>query len=417
MDGHDNPNFKRRRILFGAASLGLALIAVVAWLTLRDPGDVSNTKATFTTTTTKPVAPTDVKWPLYGYDAARTKWFRTSAKLGPPYHRMWSYRGKKVLEFSPVVGPTGLYLLDNGATVRRINKETGKQIWRRGLGSLAASSPALPGDGRVYAVTLLTSPGSGHGSATAMNAITGKTIWSRQLPSRAESSPLISGNRMIFGTEDGTVFCLNKANGHTVWTYSAGGSVKAALALSSGRLYFGDYSGTIQAISLKSGKRIWARSAGGRFYSTPAVAWGRIYEGSTDGRMYSYTTSGELAWARQTGNYVYSSPAVADIPGIGPTVFAGSYDGTFYAWSAKTGSTTWTYPAGGKISGGAFVIGNLVWFSDLGNKRVVALRASSGKWVFQIGTGAFSPAVTDGRNMYLVGYGDMFGLRPVHNKK
>ncbi|MEI7890125.1 MAG: PQQ-binding-like beta-propeller repeat protein, partial [Actinomycetes bacterium] len=215
MDGHDNPNFKRRRILFGAASLGLALIAVVAWLTLRDPGDVSNTKATFTTTAAvKPRLPSDVSWPMYGYDSARTKWFRTRSQLGPPYHRMWSYRGKKVLEFSPVVGPTGLYLLDNGATVRRINKQTGKQIWRRGLGSLAASSPALPGDGRVYAVTLLTSQGSGHGSATALDALTGKTIWSRQLPSRAESSPLISGNRMIFGTESGTVFCLNKANGH-----------------------------------------------------------------------------------------------------------------------------------------------------------------------------------------------------------
>jgi len=287
----------------------------------------------------------------------------------------------------------------------------GHHRWRKQLGSLAASSPALDGKGNVYAVTLLDSPGSGHGSAWAVKAATGKTLWHHALPSRAESSPLILGNLMTFGTEDGTVFALNTRNGKTVWTYSAAGAVKGALAFSQGRLYFGDYGGQVHSISARNGREYWTASPGGRFYSSGALAWGRFYVGNTDGRMYSYTTSGDLAWARQTGAYVYASPAVADA-GAGPTVYAGSYDGTFYAWNAKTGSTRWTYNAGGKISGGAFVIGNLVWFDDLGNERTIALSARTGRRRFKMETGAFNPAITDGRTMYLVGYSNLYGFVP-----
>jgi outer membrane protein assembly factor BamB len=216
---------------------------------------------------------------------------------------------------------------------------------------------------------------------------------------------------MIFGTEDGTVFALNTENGKTVWTYSAAGAVKGAVAFSRGRLYFGDYGGQVHSISARDGHRYWTASPGGRFYSTGALAWGRFYVGNTDGRMYSYTTSGELAWARQTGAYVYASPAVADA-GAGPTVYAGSYDGTFYAWNAKTGDTRWTYNAGGKISGGAFVIGDLVWFDDLGHERTVALSAKSGRRRFTMETGAFNPVITDGRTMYIVGYTNLYGFVP-----
>ena len=412
------PNFKRRRIAFASLAL-LVLLGVVAALVLRDPGDVSNTKAPFSTvssTVPKPAA-IDTPWPIYGYDAARTKWYRTLSPPNPPYRRLWSFRGKKVLEFPPVIDKSGLYLLDNGATLRKLNKKTGRQIWKHPLGALSASSPAVVGDGRVYAVTLLSGPGSGHGNVSALNATTGRTVWTRSLPSRAESSPLVSGNLLVFGTEDGTVYALDKRNGHAVWTYSASGAVKAALALSKGRLYFGDYGGSVQAISLRSGKQIWSSSQSGTFYSTAAVAWGRVFLGSTDGRMYSFTTGGDLAWARQTGNYVYASPAVADVPGLGPTVYAGSYDGTFYAWNARSGATRWTWDAGGKISGGSVVIGNLVWFSDLGNKRVVALNSRTGRFKFKIGTGAFNPAVTDGSTMYLVGYGDLFAFKPTRRPR
>ena len=75
----------------------------------------------------------------------------------------------------------------------------------------------------------------------------------------------------------------------------------------------------------------------GNFYATPAVAYGRVYIGNTDGNMYSFSAAtGKLAWRRGTGSYVYASPAVAQVRDSKPTVYFGSYDGTFYALDART---------------------------------------------------------------------------------
>lgn len=408
------PNIRRRRIFAIAAICTVIGSAAVAWFVLRKPGDETNPRASFAPPAKalpSSAEPALRQWPMYGLDPARTKWFKASGRLDPPYTRLWTYRGKKLLEFPPVVAGHALYILDDGGALRRLDSLTGRQKWRRQLGALAAASPAYA-DRTLYAVTLLSSPGSDHGSAFAINASTGGIIWRHDLPARAESSPVVIGSRVVFGSEDGTVYSLDRATGRTAWTYKADGAVKGGLALSAGRLYFGDYGGSVHAISASNGGRIWSANPGGTFYSTGAVAWGRFYIGNTDGRLYSYTTTGDLAWARQTGAYVYSSPAVANLAGIGPTVFAGSYDGNFYAWDAKTGTSRWTYDAGGKISGGATVIGDLVWFADLGNTRNVALNARTGRKVFSMETGSFNPVITDGQRMYIVGYGDMFAYSP-----
>ncbi len=91
--------------------------------------------------------------------------------------------------------------------------------------------------------------------------------------------------------------------------------------------------------------------------------------GNTDGRVYSFAAStGQLAWATGTGAYVYASAAVDDTPGLGPTIYLGSYDGNFYAFNAKSGAIRWRHPAGGKISGSATIVGNVVYYSDLGTQ-------------------------------------------------
>ncbi len=94
----------------------------------------------------------------------------------------------------------------------------------------------------------------------------------------------------------------------------------------------------MQAVSERTGRQLWdtasegALLGSGTFYSTAAVVYGRVFLGNTDGRVYAFDArSGHLDWAVQTGAYVYSSPAVTNAPGLGPTIYIGSYSGTFYA--------------------------------------------------------------------------------------
>jgi outer membrane protein assembly factor BamB len=130
--------------------------------------------------------------------------------------------------------------------------------------------------------------------------------------------------------------------------------------------------------------------------------------------VYAYdASSGKLDWAVQTGAYVYSSPAVANAPGLGPTIYIGSYDGTFRAIDARSGAVEWTYDAGGKISGSATIVGNVVYFSDLATHRTIGLGISTGKQVYSLDSGSFDPVISDGHNLYVSGYSALFGFAPV----
>jgi len=175
------------------------------------------------------------------------------------------------------------------------------------------------------------------------------------------------------------------------------------------------------AVWAKTGNQRWSSGtsggafgiSSGNFYSTPAVAYGRVYAGNTDGKVYSFSAaSGQLAWSKSTGGYVYSSPAVANVEGGGPTVFIGSYDHNLYALDARTGAVRWTARAGGRISGGPTVIGRIVYFADIDSKSTYGVGARTGTLVFKRNRGAYNPVVSDGRRIYLVGFGSITALEP-----
>jgi outer membrane protein assembly factor BamB len=419
------PASRRARLTLAAvAALLIVAIGVGAYLYEKHrTGSIYHPNAPFTP---QPVAPQPPKrpakafaWPLYGYTRNHTRYFAASSALRPPFRKLWVHTGGALLEFPAVLWGDRLFQLGDDAVLHAINKYTGKDVWSRRLGDLSASTPAVSAN-TVYATVLEHSGGGRAGRVVALNSANGHFRWTRDLPSRAESSPLLDRGMVFFGSENGTVYALSARTGRVVWTYHASGAVKASPSAAGGNLYFGDYSGELQAVSEQTGHLIWRSGSGGAllgsgtFYSTAAVVYGRVFLGNTDGRVYAYdAASGKLDWAVQTGAYVYSSPAVANAPGLGPTIYTGSYDGSFRAINAQSGHVEWQYDAGGKISGSATVIGNIVYFSDLGTHRTYGLGISTGKVVFTEGTGAFDPVISDGHNLYMSGYTALFALAPI----
>ena len=77
----------------------------------------------------------------------------------------------------------------------------------------------------------------------------------------------------------------------------------------------------------------------------------------------------------------------------------------------------WAHNAGGKISGGAVVIGDLVFYSNLSRRSSAALGAATGKLVWSIGRGAFNPVISDGRRLYFLGYSSLFMLSSPNQAK
>jgi outer membrane protein assembly factor BamB len=406
----------------------------VVFALTQKPGDISHPGVAFhnePTATPVPDTPeptpgskkkdplANFEWAYYGYSQDRRHYLPASTLLKPPFWRVWTLGGKTLLEFPPVMAEGKLFLLKNSGGVEAIDKRTGRVVWARKVGALAAASPAY-GNGRVF-VTLLSRGKGKPGAVYALRASDGKILWRRLLPSRSESSPVFDNDRIYFGSENGTVYALLAGDGSVRWTFKAHGAVKCALALANGKLYFGDYSGRVYAIRQADGGQVWSSGtsgghfglSSGQFYSTPAVAFGRVFIGNTDGRMYSFASdNGKLAWAKETGGYVYSSPAVAQVPSGKPTVYFGSYSGVFYALNAQSGQVRWSYRDGGKISGGATVVGDIVYFSNIGHKDTTGLGARTGRKVFHMRRGSFNPVISDGRTIFLTGYSSLYALRP-----
>ena len=419
----------RRKLLLGVAvPVALLVTAGVVFALVRQPGDVSHPSVEFQsepTQTPVPDAPETKQDPLrnflwadYGYSQDRRRYLPASTVLRPPFWRVWTLGGRTLTEFPPVMAEGKLFLLKNNGAVYAIDKKTGRVRWKRKLGVLAAASPAY-GNGRIF-VTLLSRGANQPGAIFALRSRDGKVLWRRLLPSRSESSPLFDNDRVYFGSENGTVYALLAGDGSVRWTFKANGAVKGGLALANGKLFFGDYSGRVYAIRQADGSKVWdtGTSGGtfgftsGQFYSTPAVAYGRVYIGNTDGRMYSFASfNGKLAWAKETGGYVYSSPAVAQVPSGKPKVYFGSYDGTFYALDARSGRVRWSYHDGGKISGSPTVVGDIVYFSNIGKKDTTGLGARTGRKVFHMGRGSFNPGISDGRTIFMTGYSSIYAFR------
>ena len=191
-------------------------------------------------------------------------------------------------------------LADNGQ-LKSLRKTNGKTLWKKKLGRLAASSPALD-EKRVY-VTLLEGGRSGRGRIVALRQRNGKRRWSRTLPSRSESSPLVHGGRIYFGSENGTLYCLNARTGKVRWTYRAAGAIKGSPTLAHGKLFFGDYGGHVQAVRASRTAAACGRAAG-RAASTrrrrsPAGACSSAARRAASTR--SRRRNGKLRWSHQTG--------------------------------------------------------------------------------------------------------------------
>jgi outer membrane protein assembly factor BamB len=426
----------RRLLRLGLVAVVVVLVlagAAAAFVLLHEPRNVSHPNIQFTqptTTTAPPPTPRkqhqlvdNFQWPFYGLGPDRTRFFDGPSDLHPPLHVGWKFFDGALLEFSPVIYHTTMFVLDDDGSARAINVLNGHVLWHTVVGTLSAASPALAPKAGIVLMPVLSVHGHspGGGSFVALSMKTGKVIWTRPVGPGSETSAVVSGQTVYYGDQDGTLYARNVHNGHLYWTYHASGAIKGGPALDNGILYFGDYAGRAYAVRAVNGTQVWAVSTSGaqlgfgsgNFYSTPAVAYGRVYMGNTDGRVYSFgERNGALAWATSTGAYVYGSAAVADPPGLGPTVYVGSYDGNMYAFNAQSGAIRWSHPAGGRISGAATVVGNVVYFSDLGSKTTAGLNAVNGQQVFSFPDGAFTPVIADYHAIYLDGYATIYQLLP-----
>jgi outer membrane protein assembly factor BamB len=390
------------------------LVALAGYLILKRPGDKScpDPCTLEGTTEQKPIVGI-ADWPFYGLTPERTRYMNAPA-VKPPFSVDWRFKGRNLLEYSPILVGGSLYAVNNNGLAFAVKTRSGKARWKHQVATSNASSPAYS-DGLIYIVSLEP------GEIQALYQANGKSAWHRTLPGRSESSPVVVGKKVIAGCECDTLFAFDKSTGRVLWQTHTPGEVKAAPAVSDGVAYVGDYSGTMSAINIADGSIKWQTGSqgasfgrAGSFYGTAAVAFGRVFATSKDGRVYSFDQdTGKLDWSQSAGGEQYAGVVAADTPNTDPTVYFGSYgDSKFYALDARTGNERWTADAGGPVIGAASLIGEVVYVANLQTTETYGFDAATGKRVFVFPDGAYNPVISDGKRIYLTGYKTIYALKP-----
>jgi outer membrane protein assembly factor BamB len=370
-----------------------------------------------------PLEPHGIDWPFFGRVPQRTHYLPTDQgqvdrPLDPPLKQAWSINTHALIEFPPAVDDGVAYVINKYGNSKAVRLRDRKILWELQLdpknkGQQRDVTAPVYYRGKVYDAFL-------DGYLAAGEAKTGKKAWERDLHAHLESSPLPIEGNLYLGTDKHQVLAVDAGDGHTVWTFDTPGAIKASPSYDAGKIFVADYESTMFALDADTGKPVWRTNTStvppfgnGGFFSSPAVAFGDVYAARDDGTVYAFDEStGKVRWSFDTGGAVYGSPAVAEVPGTPPTVYIGSEDGTFYALDARTGKVRWKYDVGGAIPGTAIVIGHTVYVSSFATKKTIGVDVKTHKKNFEIDQAGYTPMVSDGQRLYLIGYYTLIGLEP-----
>ncbi|MBS1888493.1 MAG: PQQ-binding-like beta-propeller repeat protein [Actinobacteria bacterium] len=371
----------------------------------------------------KALEPRYIDWPFFGRTPQRTHYLPAGdgivdRPLDPPLKQAWSVSTHGLIEFPPAIGDGIAYAINkygNGKAVRlRDRKVVGELVLdRRNHGKQAIVTGPAFYRGLVYGAFL-------DGTLAAGNGRTGQVVWKRHLHAHLESSPLPVDGKVFLGTDTAEVLAFDARDGHPLWRFKAPGAIKASPSYDDGDIFVADYESSMYALRENTGKVVWRTNTStvppygeGGFFSSPAIAFGDVYAARDDGIVYAFDErTGKVRWTFETGGAVYGSPAVARVPGTPPTVYIGSENGRFYALDARTGKVRWTYDVGGPVPGTATVIGHTVYVSSFATGKTIGIDVLTHKKNFQIDQAGYTPMISDGRRLILVGYFTVFGLQP-----
>lgn len=360
-----------------------------------------------------------IDWPLFGRVPARTHYLPAREQaLDPPLREAWSINTHALIEFPPAVANGIAYVVNKYGNAKAVRLRDRKVLWERVTDPKDTGKPTdvtapVYHRGKVFFAYV-------DGNLVAVDSTSGKQAWTRNLHSHLESSPMAVGGTLYIGSDKTNVIALRASDGKIRWQFNSPGPIRASPSFHAGRVYVADYEGAMFCLDAKTGKPIWrtnttrVRPFGeGGFYSSPAIAFGRVYAGRDDGTIFAFDEgTGRVEWSLPTDNYLYGSPAVAKVPGTPPTVYIGSYDKHFYALDARTGRQRWRFPVGGPVPGTATVIGHTVYTSSFKTREAIGIDVRTRRKTFQLRQAGYTPMVSDGRRLYLIGYYELIGLEP-----
>lgn len=331
-------------------------------------------------------------------------------------------KGQGIINTTPVIDGNHFFTMDAVGKVTAFDWQSRKLLWRLNPKKKKSRSSNLGGgigltEDALYIV-------DGVAETLRVDRETGKVVWRVDVGTPGRSAPTIVNQLLFFGTIDGRLFCLDTKTGNQLWSYSTG-SVQTKLfgqpapAYSEGILVAGFGSGDLIALRANTGEQIWTDTLGrnGRnafvdfaaISALPVIADGTVYAISIGSILVALDLrSGRRIWEREVSGQ--NSMVV-----IGDWLFVLSLDQQLACLDRVTGRVRWVtqlrrfknmekYKDPIAWYGPVLAGGQLICISDFSDIGLVTFSPASGKITNIVKTGitpALAPVVVNERLLIL----------------
>lgn len=188
------------------------------------------------------------------------------------------------------------------------------------------------------------------GTVTCLTLAGGIKVWSYALPGNTtlkgiRSSPAGTDSCIVFGADDGSLYCCGALTGALRWRLHVGGPIQATPVIHDGHVFVGTLRGEFVAVRLADGTRTWDAQPGAQIYGAAIVDPTHVIVGTTGGHIVALDpVSGRTLWDTDL-----RSPVDCGLLGAGDLVYAGTLKKELLALKRATGEVIWRTMTDGRI--------------------------------------------------------------------
>lgn len=228
--------------------------------------------------------------------------------------RQASARSEKGIWSTPLVWGERIYFGSYAGTFHCLHATTGAEIWNVAIADWIGSSPCVnTKDGTIYIGLEFSFPGS-RGALAAICSNSGEIKWQFNVPEFQHGTPSWSESNgcIVFGSNDGVVYCVDDENGRELWSLPLGSALRGGIALFDGGLgACGTDGGDVVIFDLASGTIARHWKIGGQVYSAPVIVGEHCIVSCTDKHVYFFNLlTGRLTKSVYVGSRCYGRPTV-----------------------------------------------------------------------------------------------------------
>jgi outer membrane protein assembly factor BamB len=311
----------------------------------------------------------------------------TKSVLAPPFKLFWEYDCDAGINNSAVtVADAVVFVNTLQGEMQTVDISSGKKIGTLTfLGNDASSSPLVLQD-RV----IISYAGDNNYSLACYNLLNHDIDWRINL-GYIQTSPIMLDTCVYIGSLDGKEYKIGKTTGEIIWSFDTKSQIHSTCAIDSSNMVFGADNGYIYCLNIKNGSELWKLKTGSSIFSTPLIFQENVFLGSYDSNYYSINIdSGKINWKNNLKTKIYGGSSLYD-----SSVIFGGIDGNLYSLDIKNGNIIWKFATSGVIAGAPLVSGKYIYFSSF-DWFAYCLNAEDGRmiWNYQLdGKGKSAPVI------------------------